>query len=155
MGATLYALVYGNVPFSGPNVFAVYEKIKHDTLILPAHPKVSDALKDLIYRMLEKNPDERILLAAIKEHPWVTRDNTSPMLSEDENCRFIPISDEEVNSAVTSIPKLDTLILIKTMMKKRSFKHPYQEEGALHAPRLKRSARSYSEPGVYHSSPDR
>jgi [calcium/calmodulin-dependent protein kinase] kinase len=45
----------------------------------------------------------------------------SPLPSEEENCELVEVTDEEVQQVIQSIPKLDTLILVKTMLKKHSF----------------------------------
>lgn len=66
LGATLYALVYGNVPFMANNVPAVYEKIKNDVLHFPATIAISSELRDLIEGMLEKDPNKRLTLPQIK-----------------------------------------------------------------------------------------
>lgn len=66
LGATLYGFVYGNVPFVAHSVLSVYEKIKNEELKFPATPNISDELKDLITRMLNKNPADRITLPQIK-----------------------------------------------------------------------------------------
>lgn len=66
MGATLYSLVFGNVPFLATNVPAVYEKIKNDDIQFPEHIKISDELRDLIERMLDKDATKRINLPQIK-----------------------------------------------------------------------------------------
>ncbi|KAJ6636619.1 Calcium/calmodulin-dependent protein kinase kinase, partial [Pseudolycoriella hygida] len=158
LGATLFALVFGNVPFSATNVPAVYEKIKHDELELPSTASISNALRDLIMKMLDKDPAKRITLPQIKEHNWVTNEGKMPLPSEEENCRLVQISDEDINSVVKSIPKLDTLILIKTMLKKHSFLNPFSKGISGRAPmrggsrleRFTRAGRSNSAPGAYH-----
>lgn len=66
LGATLYALVYGNVPFDAPSVMSVYEKIKTEEVKFPVTPVYSPELKELILRMLEKDPPKRISLPEIK-----------------------------------------------------------------------------------------
>lgn len=66
LGATLFALVFGNVPFSATNVPAVYEKIKNDELEFPSTASISDDLRDLIMKMLDKDPAKRITLPQIK-----------------------------------------------------------------------------------------
>lgn len=59
-------VVFGNVPFVASNVPAVYEKIKNDPLIFPDHINISDELRDLITKLLEKDPSKRITLPQIK-----------------------------------------------------------------------------------------
>lgn len=66
LGATLYALVFGNVPYLASNVPAVYEKIQNDSLRFPPKCSISAELTDLIEQMLEKDPAKRITLPKIK-----------------------------------------------------------------------------------------
>uniref|UniRef100_A0A182M8R2 calcium/calmodulin-dependent protein kinase n=1 Tax=Anopheles culicifacies TaxID=139723 RepID=A0A182M8R2_9DIPT len=160
LGATLFSLVHGNVPFIATSVPGVYEKIKNDPLEYPANSSISEELRDLISRMLDKDPQQRITLPQIKEHPWLTRHGSVRIPSEEENCRLVQINDEDMNSVVKSIPKLDTLILIKTMLKKHSFQNPFTKGISGRAPqvggsrleRFCRSGRSNSAPGDYHTS---
>lgn len=56
-----------------------------------------------------------------QKHPWMTKNGTIILPSESENCQLVEVSEEEIRDGVTSIPKLDTLILIKAMLKKHSF----------------------------------
>ena len=63
--------------------------------------------------MLEKDPMDRIKLHDIKVHPWVTGHGFYPMLKMESNCCLIEVTDDEVENCVKSIPKLDTLILVK------------------------------------------
>ncbi|XP_053669483.1 uncharacterized protein LOC128719868 [Anopheles marshallii] len=160
LGATLFSLVHGNVPFIATSVPGVYEKIKNDPLEYPANSGISEELRDLISRMLDKDPQQRITLPQIKEHTWLTRHDSVRIPTEEENCRLVQINDEDMNSVVKSIPKLDTLILIKTMLKKHSFQNPFTKGISGRAPqaggsrleRFCRSGRSNSAPGDYHTS---
>ena len=68
---------------------------------------------DLLGSMLEKDPVDRIKLHDIKVHPWVTGHGFYPMLKMESNCCLIEVTDDEVENCVKSIPKLDTLILVK------------------------------------------
>nr|XP_029712184.1 calcium/calmodulin-dependent protein kinase kinase 1 [Aedes albopictus] len=160
LGATLYSLVHGNVPFIATSVPGVYEKIKGDPLQFPPTSPISPELRDLIETMLDKDPQLRITLPQIKEHCWVTKFGRYPLPSEEENCRLVQINDEDMTTVVKSIPKLDTLILIKTMLKKHSFLNPFMRGISGRAPQLggsrierfSRSGRSNSAPGDYHTS---
>ncbi|XP_037810415.1 calcium/calmodulin-dependent protein kinase kinase 1 isoform X2 [Lucilia sericata] len=163
LGATLYALVYGNVPFEAPSVPALYEKIKNEELSFPENPKTSVELRDCIQCMLKKDPADRITLPQLKEHVWVTAGGLHPLPSEEENCRLVQVNDDDINSVVRSIPKLDTLILIKTMLKKHSFGNPFSrgisgrapQRGGSRLERFIRAGRSNSAPGSYNMIVDR
>lgn len=62
-----------------------------------------------------------------------------------------------MHNAVSSIPKLDTLILIKTMLKKHSFQNPFSrcvsgrapQRGGSRLERFSKTGRSNSAPGGY------
>ncbi|XP_058450838.1 uncharacterized protein LOC131430134 isoform X1 [Malaya genurostris] len=160
LGATLYALVHGNVPFIAVSVPGVYEKIKNEPLQFPPTSTISQELRDLITGMLDKDPQLRMTLPQIKEHCWVTKFGLHILPTEEENCRLVQINDEDMTSVVKSIPKLDTLILIKTMLKKHSFLNPFmrtisgqvQQIAGSKIERFSRSGRSNSAPGDYHTS---
>lgn len=126
MGITLYSFVFGDIPWRNCNSIPVlYEFIKNNEITFPSGIKVSDELKDLIMGMLTKDPDMRIDLEQIKEHKWITKNGTVPMPCQDTCQCTIEISEEDINSVVKSIPKLDTLILIKKMLKNHSFQNPF------------------------------
>lgn len=88
---------------------------------------------------------------------WVTSNNVNLLPSEEANCRLVQISEEDIHTVVKSIPKLDTLILIKTMLKKHSFQNPFTKGVSGRAPqrggsrleRFTRAGRSNSAPGAY------
>ncbi|XP_030743333.1 calcium/calmodulin-dependent protein kinase kinase 2 isoform X1 [Echinops telfairi] len=138
MGVTLYCFVFGQCPFMDARIMCLHSKIKSQTLEFPDQPDVAEDLKDLITRMLDKNPESRILVPEIKLHPWVTRHGAEPLPSEDENCTLVEVTEEEVENSVKHIPSLATVILVKTMIRKRSFGNPFEgsrrEERPLSAP---------------------
>ncbi|XP_025893273.1 calcium/calmodulin-dependent protein kinase kinase 2 [Nothoprocta perdicaria] len=171
MGITLYCFVFGQCPFMDERILSLHNKIKTQTLEFPDQPEVTDFLKDLITRMLDKNPESRISVPEIKEstvqqpfagdfgspapagpwkgreaekmetklHPWATKNGVELLPTEDENCTLVEVTEEEVENSVKHIPSLATVILVKTMIRKRSFGNPF--EGS------KREERSLSAPG--------
>ncbi|GLV38399.1 uncharacterized protein CBL_13050 [Carabus blaptoides fortunei] len=168
MGVTLYAFVYGHVPFHDENVVALYSKIRHQSVEFPPKPEVPDILKELIRKMLVKDPSLRITLPNLKVDPWVTKNGCYPLPSEEENCHLVEVTEEDVAQVITSIPKLDTLILIKHMLRKHSFQNPFlHRRGArpsnagetstkvVTRQQFGRAGRSNSAPGSYDWMPER
>ncbi|XP_058889159.1 calcium/calmodulin-dependent protein kinase kinase 2-like isoform X5 [Acipenser ruthenus] len=125
MGVTLYCFVFGQCPFMDERILSLHHKIKNQLVELPEQRDVSEDLKDLLLKMLNKNPETRITVPEMKVHPWVTRQGAEPLPSEDENCTLIEVTEEEVENSVKHIPSLATVILVKTMLRKRSFGNPF------------------------------
>uniref|UniRef100_A0A915Q899 Protein kinase domain-containing protein n=1 Tax=Setaria digitata TaxID=48799 RepID=A0A915Q899_9BILA len=146
LGITLYAFVYGIVPFWDSYVIALHKKIKNDPVSFPEKPVISGSLKLLILNLLKKDPGLRLMLNEIKfllfenlkirankfkiekfeEHEWITRNGRYPMPSETENCELITVTNEEIQNCVRTIPHLDTLILVKFMVHRRRFGNPFK-----------------------------
>lgn len=66
LGITLYAFVYGDVPFKSRTIPVLYEQIKNEDVSFSAKNLVSDELNDLIAKMLNKDPEMRISMQKIK-----------------------------------------------------------------------------------------
>lgn len=114
LGVTLYAMVFGRLPFFHNNQFVMYERIARDEVFIPRmrlkgvpheianrafgtvtdrrkrfddileYEDVDDELRDLLKRLLEKKPSKRITLKEVKHHPWVLQGITDRTLWIDE-----------------------------------------------------------------------
>ncbi|XP_072311387.1 calcium/calmodulin-dependent protein kinase kinase 2 isoform X2 [Eucyclogobius newberryi] len=141
MGITLHCFVFGVCPFMDERILSLHQKIKTQPVELPENADISDDLKDLLLKMLDKNPETRITVPQIKLHPWVTRHGAEPLPPEDDNCcTLIEVTEEEVENSVKHIPSLATVILVRTMLRKRSFGNPFdwsrkEDRNTLCAPR--------------------
>ena len=101
LGVTLYAMIYGRLPFYDINEFTMYEKIAHAPVFISSkrlkpveagleedvkksqanpnkrednvieYEEVDFILDELLNRLLKKDPRERISLREVKYHPWV------------------------------------------------------------------------------------
>uniref|UniRef100_A0A8C5VKL3 calcium/calmodulin-dependent protein kinase n=1 Tax=Microcebus murinus TaxID=30608 RepID=A0A8C5VKL3_MICMU len=127
-------------PFIDDYILALHRKIKNEAVVFPEEPEVSKELKDLILKMLDKNPETRIGVPDIKLHPWVTKNGEEPLPSEEEHCSVVEVTEEEVKNSVRLIPSWTTVILVKSMLRKRSFGNPFE-------PQARREERSMSAPG--------
>merc|ERR1719225_612649 len=91
LGITLYTLVIGDIPLHDDNILALYHKIETQPIEFTDDQKLklSPEIRDLITKMLIKDPNERITLAEIKKHDWVTGCGLYPLPEEEENCRHL------------------------------------------------------------------
>uniref|UniRef100_A0A1D5RIA0 calcium/calmodulin-dependent protein kinase n=1 Tax=Macaca mulatta TaxID=9544 RepID=A0A1D5RIA0_MACMU len=124
--ATL-TLAFLQCPFMDERIMCLHSKIKSQALEFP-----DQALREPAASA--PYPSCR----SLKLHPWVTRHGAEPLPSEDENCTLVEVTEEEVENSVKHIPSLATVILVKTMIRKRSFGNPFEgsrrEERSLSAP---------------------
>ncbi|PWN37642.1 kinase-like protein, partial [Meira miltonrushii] len=154
LGVTLYCLLFGHVPFTADNEFALFSVITREDYELPAHmgadriqigprrkrwiyqqpwtdeegdvdemhenTKEADVdvntlseealmVRDLLDRLLEKDPSKRIKLDEVKKHPWLTRDLENPPLwlseTDPSHLPFVEVTHEDVETALTGFNK--------------------------------------------------
>lgn len=141
LGVTLYGIVFGRLPFYHGNEFKMYERIARDEVFIPRwrlkgvehtdkqpsnqnkrlddvleYEEVDDTLRDLLKRLLAKQPSHRISLKEVKHHPWVVSgienqaswlDETDPSLQSQG--KKIEVSVQEVQDAVVGLNLVDRL----------------------------------------------
>ena len=139
LGVTLYGMVFGRLPFYDHNEFRMYEKIAKEEVFIPRvrlkgvshtdktpsnhnkrlddfleYEEVDEALRDLLKRLLAKQPTQRISLKEVKHHPWVVSgienkdiwlDETDP--SRQSQGKKIEVSNQEVQEAVVGLNLFD------------------------------------------------
>lgn len=135
LGVTLFGMIFGRLPFFDLNEFAMYEKIAREEVFIPRlrlkgveatvtpsigvnkrhedileYEEVDEELRDLLKRLLDKQPSRRIGLKDVKRHPWVLRgisdqsawlDETDP--SVQSQGKKIEVSTQEVQEAVVGL----------------------------------------------------
>ncbi|KAL9602591.1 MAG: hypothetical protein Q9219_001735 [cf. Caloplaca sp. 3 TL-2023] len=103
MGVTLYCLRFGKIPFEKSGVLQLYECIRNEPLSINSGSACSNDLKNLITRLLEKDPKKRITMDDLRKHPWVTNNGEDLLLSKEENTADLvePPTEEETNNAIT------------------------------------------------------
>lgn len=70
LGTSLYYMVFGRAPFSGNSMSDIYKAICTETLSFPNNPKPSKKLKELLTKMLTRDPKARATLDEVKNHGW-------------------------------------------------------------------------------------
>ncbi|CAG8572999.1 3779_t:CDS:10 [Cetraspora pellucida] len=102
MGVTLYCLAFGRLPFVKDNIVDLYESIRNDGITIPEGSNPDPELVDLLHKVLEKDPEKRIIMSKLREHPWVSNHGKDPLVSTGENCSELvtEITEDDLSSAI-------------------------------------------------------
>lgn len=80
LGCMLYTLLVGKPPFDTDAVKSTLTRVVMADYVMPAH--LSDNAKDLIDKLLKKNPKDRIRLRDIPKHPFIINLKKNKLHSE-------------------------------------------------------------------------
>ena len=69
MGVTLYCLMFGRIPFEKHGMIELYQSIRMDRPEFEV--EVNEDFKDLILRLLQKDPEKRITMEEIRVWNWI------------------------------------------------------------------------------------
>ncbi|XP_041034124.1 serine/threonine-protein kinase ULK3 isoform X1 [Carcharodon carcharias] len=76
VGVILYEALFGRPPFASKSFTELEEKIRSDKAIkLPPGARVSGDCRDLLLRLLERDPERRIIFEEFFTHPFVDLDH--------------------------------------------------------------------------------
>ncbi|KAM3607234.1 uncharacterized protein V6R79_003890 [Siganus canaliculatus] len=75
LGVVLYVLVCGSLPFDGPSLPALRQRVTEGRFRIPFF--MSQDCENLIRKMLVVDPARRITIAQIKQHRWMLADPTA------------------------------------------------------------------------------
>ena len=101
-GVFLYAITFGYLPFVNEDVQRLTNKILFTE---PNYSGASQELKDLLAKMLKKDPTQRISLREIWNNPWVMRYKGIKELSNISKITRLPITDSVFNQIETKKTK--------------------------------------------------
>ena len=112
VGVTLYYMITNKLPFNGNDIGELHKSILESQEKYP--DTVSMLQKDLISKLLIKDPDKRMTVMEIKKHPWVT--NNGVLKMQEVNGETITVNTNEIREAI-SIVKI--YARIKAIMHKK------------------------------------
>eukprot|EP00040_Diaphanoeca_grandis_P008816 m.46517 g.46517 ORF g.46517 m.46517 type:complete len:562 (+) comp20269_c0_seq1:253-1938(+) len=102
MGVTLHCFVLAKPPFVSRNIHELYTAIRENDVVFDGS-SLSNELVDLLQKLLLKDPHERISIAQMRNHPWITMGGTAPLPSEQENCTEINVTAADVALSITAV----------------------------------------------------
>ena len=95
LGATLFMMVCGKPPWVGRNELELSHRIQHLELEFPNHAVLSTHLRNVIRKMLVKEPIDRIEMHELFEDAWVTQEGCDPIELNVEDFAGLSSLDEE------------------------------------------------------------
>jgi len=102
MGATLYCLRYGKIPFEKHGMLELYESIRRDEV--DVHEEANHDFADLIRRLLCKDPERRITMEKLRVTICMQADSvdklclraTGPSMGDQERHRPVAVGRREL-----------------------------------------------------------
>ena len=83
IGIIIFQMFFGELPYKDNNDFKEY--VKNIKSIYYNCDNISNEFKDLLNKMLNKNPSRRITIDECLSHPWVYKKNTEIITEDEEN----------------------------------------------------------------------
>ncbi|WRT63695.1 uncharacterized protein IL334_000618 [Kwoniella shivajii] len=111
-GIILFALLTGRLPFDDDNIRSLLQKVKIGVFEMP--DEIKDPARNLLSRMLEKDPERRITMPDILQHPFFVSRPVRPIPGRS---LVSPPSLNEVERPVNSPDEIDADIMgnLKTL----------------------------------------
>lgn len=105
-GVILFQMLSGRLPFDDRNKNVLFEKIRSGVFRFPS--TMPDDAQDLISKMLTVDPNERITIEGIMQHPFFTQSYSGPSSAASSGVELIKVSSEDVNGAVLDLAGAST-----------------------------------------------
>lgn len=109
-GVTLYVMLVGAYPFEDPedprNFRKTLQRILSVSYSIPDYVRVSRECKHLLSRIFVANPEKRITIPEIKQHPWFLKNLPVEFMDEDD----LQINDDQKNEPSQSVEEIVSII---------------------------------------------
>ncbi|KAG0014170.1 hypothetical protein BGZ81_000616 [Podila clonocystis] len=118
MGVTLFCIRYGRLPFVSNNILELNRVIREDDFDLSIEK--DERFVNLMRRLLEKDPVQRISIEELRNDLWLTNDGTEPLISKEENIQnaVTEVTEEDLRGAIQKINNLVTVFKAVSKFKK-------------------------------------
>jgi serine/threonine protein kinase len=80
LGILLFELMHGHSPYRAKKIDQIYDNIINQRMKFSS--RVSEEVKDLLIKILQINPADRLSLEGILEHPWMVKYSKLKKLNE-------------------------------------------------------------------------
>ena len=114
LGATFFSFVYMKLPFFGGDEEELTENIKAANLNW-GEKEVSEDLKDLLAKMMDKDTKKRINVEEIGEHKWM-KGNGFDMRKLIEWAKEIKVEEKDLNEVFIPLERIIFIVRIKKIL---------------------------------------
>ncbi|KAG3113609.1 hypothetical protein PI124_g7028 [Phytophthora idaei] len=113
LGVSIHALAFGTIPFYDPDVVTLFEMIEKNPIELENN--ASEGLSELLYGLLEKDPEKRWSLQKCKKYPWVLEGLSDREKQEyvETSYEAVKVGPEDLACAVTRVTSLNVILRVK------------------------------------------
>ncbi|CAM0912302.1 unnamed protein product [Alopecurus aequalis] len=118
-GVILFAMLCGYLPFDGPDdsTSAIKRRIRSGAVRMPS--RMSEGPRELIAGMLRVNPESRMSIDEVCQHPWLQHRIppylTMPPPVHDANTHILRVCDDTVEDVVRLMDGLDKINLVELL----------------------------------------
>eukprot|EP00026_Physarum_polycephalum_P007054 Phypoly_transcript_07107.p1 GENE.Phypoly_transcript_07107~~Phypoly_transcript_07107.p1 ORF type:complete len:367 (+),score=62.57 Phypoly_transcript_07107:373-1473(+) len=141
-GCILYFMLFGRPPFYSDSEEEIYDLVSEGIWSFP-ESKVSEQAKDLVKRLLEKDPNKRLTVKQALAHPFFTQKDTQPnisrttsQISPDTTAPTIPVPAIVFSLSPVGPPPTSSLSLAKSQPTPPISPSPSSPSTAAHTPPL-------------------
>ena len=99
-GILLYAMTVGQLPFNGENISYMLQQILLVNPRMPCH--LTPPLRNLLERLLAKDPKSRVTISEIKNHPWIIEEPESCLFSSEASFEGLKVVGSQPDNGVIS-----------------------------------------------------
>ncbi|KAL5709099.1 non-specific serine/threonine protein kinase [Ranunculus cassubicifolius] len=112
-GVILHSLLVGELPFDGDTLEEKFHQIEHAALNFDvgAWKSVSPLARDLIKKMLVRDPSSRLTADEVLQHPWFSlhaeEEQTTPPPSSEEQSNLPQSQEEVVRELIAAVSRIN------------------------------------------------
>ncbi|KAK9849502.1 hypothetical protein WJX84_009237 [Apatococcus fuscideae] len=122
LGVCIYCWIFGHLPFVGQTILETFEAIKNDELTFNDSLECSEELRDLLCKMLTKDPQYRLGLNGVMRHAWTTGWNSNPLPTMDSiGNEKVSVDEQDVAEAISDKERADILPSVMPIFKEKHF----------------------------------
>lgn len=85
IGVVFYEMLIGRLPYKAKTHIELINKIESEPVYIPMNISISNECKDLLFKLLQSNPNKRISWKAFFKHKWLENDSTNRLSESGKN----------------------------------------------------------------------